>query len=223
MQESRGKLNSIQLKWIAILAMLCSHVYKCLLVNHKEFLFLDLIGRISFPILCFVLAEGFCHTKSRSRYLFRLWVFAVFSEIPFDLAFYGRLVDWRTQNVLFTMFIGLLTMWGMEKLPERFRMFAVFAGMGAAWLLRTDYSFFGIWIISMFYLLRGMKIESFTVQAASQLASTVLYGWKQAFAVGALFVVHTYNGECGKGNKYFFYAFYPLHLLCLYYLSIKIL
>lgn len=223
MQKSKKKLSSTQLKWIAALAMLCSHVYKCLLINHKEFLFLDLIGRISFPVFCFVLVEGYCHTKSKGLYLFRLWVFAVFSEIPFDLAFYGKIVDLRTQNVLFTMVIGVIVMWGMEKMPEKFAVFPVFLGMGAAWLLRTDYSFFGIWVISIFYMLRGMKKEWFAVQAVSQLASTALYGWKQVFAAGSLFLLQKYNGERGSGSKYFFYLFYPVHLLCLYYLSIIIL
>ncbi len=223
MQKSQKKLSSTQLKWIAVLAMLCSHVYKCLLVNHQEFAVLDWFGRISFPVFCFVLVEGYCHTKNKGRYLFRLWVFAVFSEIPFDLAFFGKIVDLRTQNVLFTFVIGFIVMWGMEKMPRKYSICAIFLGMGAAWLFRTDYSFWGIWMIGMFYMLRGMDKEWFAVQTAGLMASAVWYGWKQVFAAGSLFLLQEYNGERGKGGKYFFYMFYPLHLLCLYFLSILIL
>lgn len=208
-------LDSFQLKLIAAFAMLCSHIYKCLLVGNKEFLFLDLIGRIAFPIFCFVLVEGFCHTGNRKKYLMRLWIGAVASEIPFDMAFFGQFYSFEGQNVLFTMLIGMLALIGMEKCSNRMKVLPVAAAMITAWLLKVDYGFYGIWLIVMFYLLRGMKRELVTVQVGSYIASMALYGWIQVFSVLALPFVACYNGEKGKGLKYFFYVFYPMHLIVL--------
>lgn len=206
------------LKLIAILAMVCSHVYKGILVGQKEFLFLDIIGRISFPIFCFLLVEGFCYTKNRKKYLFRLWLFAVFSEIPFDLLFFGTYFTYLTQNVLFTMLIGVLTLWGMEKAGRKYQWIVLILGMCVAWFLKTDYSVWGIWVIACFYLFRGMKKEGMMVQIANMFVAMGVFNWKQAFGVLALILIWFYNGKEGRKWKYFFYVFYPLHMLAFFFI-----
>jgi len=208
-------LNTFQLKILAAIAMLCSHFYKCILVGQSEFIFLDIIGRIAFPIYCFVLVEGFCHTSNRKKYLLRLWIGAVLSEIPFDLAFFGRIYEPASQNVLFTMVIGLCVLVCMEKCKGMLKMIPVSMGMIVAWFLHVDYEFYGIWIIVLFYLFRGMKKELWSIQAGSFLAATAFYGWIQAFSLLALPFLAVYNGQKGKDVKSFFYIFYPMHLLFL--------
>lgn len=215
MEERQRGINAFTLKWIAAVAMLCSHMYRSLLFPNKAFLFFDLIGRIAFPIFCFLLVEGFCHTKNRRVYLMRLWVFAVFSEIPFDLAFRGKLFSWDGQNVLFALFIGFLVLWGIEKVGPKWCLVPLFSGMVGAYFLRVDYSFYGIWLIAVFYFLRGMKKEMLYLQAGSQAFSIFLYGWIQIFSLFSLPFLALYNGERGRGFKYFFYIFYPLHLIIL--------
>lgn len=214
-KKSNITFDSFQLKVVAALAMLCSHIYKCLLVTRKEFLFLDIIGRIAFPVFCFVLVEGYCHTHSRKAYLMRLWVGAVLSEIPFNLAFFGHLYAPEEQNVLFTMLIGMLTLMGMDKCRDCWKVIPVLAGMVLAWLCKADYGYYGIGIIVLFYYLRGMKKELITIQAGCSVAATVLYGWVQFLSVLALPFIAAYNGEKGKNHKILFYLFYPVHLMAL--------
>lgn len=208
-------LDSFSLKVIAAISMLCSHIYKCLLVSHKEFLVLDVIGRISFPIFCFVLVEGYCHTKNHKAHFTRLWIGAVISEVFFDLAFFGKIFAVEGQNVLFTMLIGVLTLKGMDECQGKLKGIPFVAGLVASWLLKVDYGCYGIWLIVVFYYLRGMKQESLLVQTASHVASVTVLGWIQFFAVGSVPFITCYNGKKGKGYKYFFYLFYPLHLLVL--------
>ena len=215
MREAQKGIDSFVLKLSAAGTMLCSHIYKGLLAPDARFLFLDILGRIAFPVFCFLLVEGFCHTSNRRNYLLRLWIFAFLSEVPFDLCFFGTWMEVRYQNVMFTMGIGILVLCGLEKWKDWRRMGVIAGGMFAAWLLRVDYSFFGIAVIVCFYLVRGMKRESMYLQAALQLASSCLYGWIQMFAVLALPLLYNYNGKRGRSIKYAFYLFYPLHLLAI--------
>lgn len=129
---------------------------------------LRLIGRLGFPIFCFLLIEGFDYTRSRAKYAVRLGLFALISEAPFDLGFQNKILEFTYQNVFFTLFIGLLTIWGIDalwkKTEEKMKgtggavlQFAGIAaitavGMIAAELLRTDYAAIGVGSIVVMYL-----------------------------------------------------------------------
>ena len=106
------RLNSYQLKCIAIITMLIDHIGAVLF---PENLVLRYIGRISFPIFCFLLAEGFYHTKNVKKYMMRLAVFAVLSEIPYDLAFRNTYIEFTRQNVFFTLLIGVVMMYAIVR------------------------------------------------------------------------------------------------------------
>lgn len=181
------------------------------------------IGRVSFPIFCFLLAEGFQKTRNVRNYALRLGAFAILSEIPFDLAISGVWVEYAYQNVYFTMFLGLLVMAAWEavcrrswflnhsadKLTKAFLMFlcaALGAGMADFW--KTDYGSIGVLCILTIYLFRRNK----TAQAV---AGAVSFCWEWPAPLAFLFV-RLYNGERGMRVKYAFYLFYPLHLLLLY-------
>lgn len=238
-------LSGAALKWTALISMLLDHVGLALVwfglivpaeAFRGDFLIwlyriLRSVGRLAFPIFCFLLAEGFRHTRSRGKYLLRLLLFALASEIPYDLALKRSLFDISAQNVLFTMALGLAALWGWEELtrgePGRCglpRLLAaslcVGAAMTGAWLLRTDYYALGVLLILIFHWFRE-NIPLRDLGAALTLCAMVWPGgawWIEIFGILALPLLRLYNGERGRQSKGFFYAFYPAHLLLLYLL-----
>ncbi len=189
-------------------------------------------GRLAFPIYCFLLVEGFLHTGSKLKYGIRLLVFAFISEIPFDMAFQGALFDSSDNNVYFTLFLGLTAICLIDPILKKMDqvsdsviftiswfllkgLIVAAIGGGLAWIaeyvLNTDYGFFGVAAIVVMYLLRsereiGMLASVLVLTGASAV---------EAFAVFDVLLVRYYNGERGRQRKYFFYFFYPAHLLIL--------
>ena len=133
----RLSLNSWQLKLLAVLTMLVDHTGALLFPQIAVF---RIVGRLSFPIFCLLLAEGAAHTSGKARYFLRLLLFAVLSEIPYDLAFFGSLFYPGSQNVLFELALGLLAIFLIQKISFRaLGLLTVFGIAALAWLLHTDY------------------------------------------------------------------------------------
>ena len=191
------------------------------------------IGRMAFPIYCFLLVEGFLHTRNVAKYAGRLAVFALISEIPFDLAIEGIWWTLKYSNVFFTLALGLLAIWALSYI-EKFSEFwqekqwepilgrililsaglIVIVGIGAfaEIVLHTDYGIGGIVAIAVIYLLRGQKTIAFI---ASVMALTVITGDIEILALAMAYPVMKYDGTRGKNMKYVFYIFYPAHLFIL--------
>lgn len=167
------------------------------------------IGRSAFPIFCFLLVEGFLHTKNRKKYVCRLGLFALISEIPFDLALRHSVLEFNYQNVMFTLLIGFLMMMALEKFQEKPVLYPVIlaAAMGAAYLLQTDYSYKGIILIAVLYLLRYEPLLQTIAGCIS-----LYWEWPAWFA---FIPIRLYDGQRGRSIKYFFYLFYPVHILLL--------
>ena len=176
------------------------------------------IGRIAFPIYCFLLVEGFEHTRNRWHYLWRLMLFAAISEVPFDLLLKGRILEFSHQNVFFTLSMGLLAMMGYEWMVEQAQwpleqrqvvaLAVVAAGVLLGWWLHVDYAKAGVLCIMIQYVCRRQRLLQTIAGAASFL-------WEK-YAPLAFVFVGLYNGKRGKQRKYFYYFFYPVHLLLLY-------
>lgn len=181
------------------------------------------IGRIGFPIFCFLLVEGFIHTSNVKKYAIRLFAFAIISEVPFDLAFHGEPFYWGYQNVFFTLFIGLMVMIAYRaiegsKINKFFKviLYILFlaAGIAAGMLLKTDYgTTYGIGVICIMalYIFRKKKVHQI-------IAGCVTFIW-EVTALLAFIPIGFYNGKRGLNMKYFFYAFYPVHLFILYLIT----
>ena len=262
-----------------------------------------LIGRLGFPIFCFLLVEGFQKTHNVGKYAFRLGIFALISEIPFDLAFSGKMLEFGYQNVYFTLLIGILALWafdffekhnlkkeiqsvltvagilllpgylaicasniayntmnsltatGVIKLmPDQSTRIALGVGMYLVFLvamtifyavcrhvkgrekawrmcadvgtlaiamfvadnLRTDYSGMGVLTIVMMYVFRKRKVIS---MLAGCIVLTLM-SFSEFTAFFALIPIALYNGRRGLKMKYFFYAFYPVHLLLIWLIAL---
>ena len=232
--ERKG-LSGSALKIIAIVTMLIDHIAATVIIRilkfggyndglYQLYRVMRNIGRIAFPIFCFLLVEGFMHTRDREKYALRLGCFAAVSEIPFDLAFNGKVLEVGYQNVFFTLLLGLLTMMAYDAVMNQSRWsvwkrtalstIAILAGMFAAEFLSTDYGALGVLCIMVFYLFRRSRIQ----QVVFGCLAFVWWEWAAVFAFVPIFY---YNGKRGFGMKYFFYAFYPVHLLILYLIVYK--
>lgn len=206
-----GFLNSFTLKIIAIICMVIDHVGY---IFFPKILLFRAIGRIAFPIFCFLIVEGFFHTRSHLNYLIRLTVFAVLSEIPFDLALHQTPVDWQYQNVFFTLALGLIAIFCLEEMNAK-RIFWIPLALTwlAAYLSNCDYSIGGVLLICMFYVTRETPWVRFI------LCALILYVFFNAFELYGLIAIipiTLYNGKRGPSTKMIFYWFYPVHLLLLY-------
>lgn len=212
-------MNSFTLKMIAIITMLIDHIGAVLFPNISLFRY---IGRISFPIFCFLLVEGFYHTRNRKKYLIRLGIFAIISEIPFDITFYHTYFYEKNQNIFFTLCIGLIMMMVLDKIRKKYyensvliHLFVVailIIGMCVSEFLYTDYSAIGILMIFSFYLFyQNNLIQTIALFVINGL----LIGMPQVLATLAMIPITFYNGKKGPSMKYSFYIFYPVHLLIL--------
>lgn len=193
------------------------------------------IGRIAFPIFCFLLIEGFLHTRNLNKYCVRLAAFALISEIPFDLAFHRSWYYPNAQNVFFTLLIGLLTIrgfaWAETNFTEKkaaqafFRLLFLLSGMSAALLLKTDYDYIGVLVIAALYEFRKNRIISVSLAGVILCLMSPL----EITAFAAVPLIRGYNGKRrssapeGVFFKYFFYLFYPVHLFLLYLAGFLIL
>lgn len=241
MEEKKG-LTGSTLKIIAMLTMLIDHIGASILENgvmkeitsqsvisadvaalraYNRWLMADrilrMIGRLAFPIFCFLLIEGFLHTRDWKKYFVRLFLFSFISEIPFDLAFHKEWFYWGAQNVFFTLWIALLVLAGMKYVEERedFTRAAIYllqsgivlAGIALAEWMKTDYAGFGVLIIALLYLFRRDKKQQ-------MVCGCIGFLW-EITAPLAFWPIYRYNGERGLDLKYVFYFFYPVHLLIL--------
>lgn len=176
-----------------------------------------LIGRVAFPIFIFLMVEGFEKTRSKTKYAARLGLFALISEIPFDLAFNAKVLEFSYQNVFFTLFIGFLAMMAVDFVNKKKWHVAVrviltpvivLLAAAVASLLNTDYGAIGIICIMVMYMFRQNKVGQI-------IAGCVAFLW-EGTAPLAFIPIGFYNGKRGWNLKYVFYAFYPLHLLIIY-------
>ena len=233
--ETRPGLDRFLLKIIAAAAMTLDHI-AAVFVSYRQtpalFLTMRVVGRLTAPIMCFFIAEGFAHTSSKTKYALRLGVFAVISQVPYSLLHHGRpfAFDFSMMTTLFLSFLVLCvyeyagTMY--LKLPLMMMLTAV--------CVRCDWYFFApVWVLT-FHIFRDSRrkqIAGYALMSALMIGGWIVYyrlrrgSWINLLQLGVfpfIPLLALYNGRRGPGGpvvKYFYYIYYPLHILALYLLK----
>ncbi len=224
-------MSSFALHILAMLLMLCDHLQLTLL---PDLPILRCVGRLAFPLFAFMAVEGYFHTRSLKKYLARLLILAVISEVPFNMLVSGSVFDPYHQNVIWTIILGLCCIWAFENIAaDRQRLLSgvvIIASLAAAILANVDYSSAGILTLLAFYAFRGRTMRCKLLQLLSLgFINLVLLGGieltfpYQALAVLSLPIIWLYDGSQGLHNgviKAINYLFYPVHMLIFALLAI---
>ena len=239
--EKNG-LSKSALQTIAIIAMVIDHLAQ-FTTNIYLYYIMKLIGRITIVIMCYFVAEGYYKTSNIGRYLLRLGIFAVISQIPYYLMIrhgnfpngilplgYSILMN---RNVIFTLFVGLALLAIIKS--DSTNALKIIGAAAALWLVRcSDWGYTAVlWIVGFgvfhdsikkqniwFSLVLGLNILITAVRIILNVLSTrsllysTLFGFIAMFGgFFALPLISAYNGERGKAPKWVFYIFYPTHML----------
>ena len=235
-------LTAYQLKIIAIIAMTINHLAHIVVwlpidggVMNAMLTPMNIIGKLTIPIMCFFVAEGYYHTHDLKKYLLRMFAFAAISQIPFYLfennlpASFGEFIgDFAYFNVIYSLAMGLLalTIWKSDKLHIALKVPIIAA---LVYLTKnSDWRIFAVlWIIAFAEFRGDFKKQAAAFIALAAIRVFVYYIYptipainlktviSQSCVVLALIPLYFYNGQRGRKTKYGFYIFYPTHLLVL--------
>ncbi len=210
-------VNGFTLKLIALITMMTDHVGAVLFSYGVTYTWLRAIGRLAFPIYCFLLVEGFHHTRNVMKYILRLGIFAVISEVPFDLCFEGVVWDPGHQNVFISLLMGVTLLLILERIREiPVKLLLVVSFCVIAQEIHCDYRYIGILMILFYEVFREIPL----MKNFSQLLCNIKFSsMLQNVGIFALIPIALYNGKKGPSMKYFFYAIYPVHLLIIYFVA----
>ena len=222
-------MSAFVLKLIAVISMLFDHSGYLIFGQSS---FFNYIGRLAFPIFAFQVAEGYTHTKNLKKYILRLSIFALISQIPYTI-FYKVVFNDFGMNVMFTLLFGLITISIFDQINQKFvGLASLFLFSLLAQFLKLDYGAYGVVIIFLFYVFKDNAVLKFT----SFILATFIRYFAELLPYGILTTLNTlstinpisiyalctissimpiilYNGKKGRDMKYFLYLFYPIHLL----------
>lgn len=224
-QQKKG-VDAFALKIIAIVGMTLDHAGTVfgpyIGVGLKTALFA--LGGLTFPIMAYLLGEGYRHTRDVKKYALRLLIFAVITQLPYSWALYAQF------NVLFTLLIGLLVLHLYETLKNR-AIFYILLLLIALVSSLCDWGIVGPVMVLLYYVLKDQGWSRVVIPwllpvcAMTLPALPALFGGDLGQLPSVAFVLvgctltipllHAYNGQRGKSMKYLFYAYYPVHIVLL--------
>ena len=219
------------LKLIACITMLLDHTAAAMVYDYRLYMILRGIGRIAFPLFCFLLAEGAHYTKSPGKYALRLLAGALLAEIPFDLALFGKFT-WEHQSVMVTLLLGFGALWAMRRFENPLlKMLVCLPFIPLGELLQTDYGSFGVLLIAMLGLFRDMPMGKLMQCVSVCLVCAMLPSVEfriglfqislELIGIFSIVPILLYFGKKHTKNKWIqwaFYLFYPAHLTVLCFL-----
>lgn len=223
-------MNIFLIKIIACITMVLDHIKYAIPVT--DGFITEYFGRISFPLFAFVATEGYIHTSNLKKYISRLFLFAIISQIPF--MFFRTLVgEWKLLNIMFTLLFGIFSILVYDKIKNKYIslpicIFIMLIGN----FLNVDYGWFGIASILIMYIFKNRKstlcfmyillvliyyyLTYYSIIKFIDIKSII---FSIIFTIIPIIFIMFYNGKKGRSMKYFFYAFYPIHMLILYFIS----
>jgi len=238
MDKKQFDLSSAGLHVLAMGLMLCDHLWGTIVPGSD---WLTCLGRLAFPIFAFLIVEGYTHTGNLKKYVQRLLVCAVLSEIPINLMMGSRVFYPIHQNVLWTFLLGLALIHWNERAKEAplwrrllRAVSSVIVGLLVGTITMVDYYGPGVVTVLVFYFFREKKWQNLLLQTAAlywlnvellggysyvvNLFGRELWITQQGFALFALIPIWLYRGRQGhrsRAFRYFCYGFYPVHMLLL--------
>ena len=239
-------MSSFVLKIVAIITMLIDHSGD-MIIRHLSIM--NVIGRIAFPIFAFQLIVGYKNTSNIKNYIYRLLTFAIISQIPFSFMMYAMGQSILSLNIFFTLTMGVVSLLVYERVNNKFfKYFIIGILIILAQLLKMDYGAWGVILILFIYFLCPNKYVSKEPKSRAEKISKYLlfiFGyftlcllnscryvgnlptpWIFALALGTFFPIIfmlLFNGKKGPSLKYFFYLFYPVHIIILDIINLIIL
>ena len=240
LEKKKIGISSFGLHVLAMAFMLLDHLWATILTGQQ---WMTNVGRLAFPIFAFMIAEGYFRTRNIKKYMSRLLVFALISEIPFNLMTGGGWLYPYHQNVLWTFLIAIICMIGIDKIKVSSKHIAVkiiliilivFLGWIIGTITFVDYYGFGVLTVLTFYAFHQKRWWNYLAQVLIlyyinvevNIFGVTLEIVQQGLALLSLPIIWLYNGELGYHKKwwqYFCYAFYPLHMMVLYLIFIFML
>lgn len=230
--QKKLSINSNQLKMIAILAMVVDH---CAIVfmphDFAGMWVLRMIGRMTAPIMCFFIAEGYYHTSDIRKYMGRLLLMALISHIPHNLCFGNNIWQfWNATDVMFSLLFGLiaLTVWNQERFFVWVKLTAI--AICCLFAYSADWNYIAVLWILVFGIFHGnikRQMIAFAAVAGIYFIQPFIYGSSYPYIsrLGVFLVIPLlmfYRGSRGRKSnfvKWGFYWFYPVHFVVIYLIS----
>ena len=227
-------LNNTQIKYLAAFFMLLDHLALIVLPEQNLiYFFLRSIGRLAAPIFFWGISEGAWHTKNEKKYLVKILIFALAFQLIY-MQVLGESINLINiflsyKNIFFTLALGLAAIIVIKKNSESKVLMLIsillFPILGQ--IINVDYGWYGVLTIIFFYIFRKDNLKLIIAIILSNAGHfffnigklPLIWNSIQLLSILSLFIIFLYNGERGKGSKYFFYVFYPAHLIILYAIS----
>lgn len=228
-------MNRNQLKYLAVFAMLIDHIaWAFVPTTSLPGQIMHFFGRLTAPTMAFFIAEGYCHTRNIRKYVTRMGIFALLSWIPFVYFEWGCLPLCRVNGnlifipafgVIYTLFLGLLAIWLWDQ--KRCPLWCKLLGVVVLCVLSSvgDWSYFAVLWCLFFFIYRDEPKKKWLMFLLIGIicCGQIFLEQQNAYFMLGIFLAPPliqfgYQGKPGGKStfhKWFFYVFYPLHLLVL--------
>lgn len=231
-------MSLFALKLIALATMTIDHVGRFFFPQDIEWL---LVGRLAFPIFAWGIANGYHHTSNVKKYMIRLGIFALISQIPFTIAYWALFYNPTVLNIFFTLLIGLFAIYAYEHIAKKWLAWLAIITMAIlATAIPTDYGAYGVLLVVVFHITYGEPRRMLAAQTilwctlfilgqlvlltplreiaiANYIPQTITV---QVVALLSVGLIGLYNGVQGRNMKWLFYWYYPVHLIILVLISL---